>query len=358
VTWNFNGNTLTASTTSTSSTNYAIRGTSASASGDAIQVENTLGTSGTALSARNTGTSLGAGSGIYAESAHSSGVGIECEATTATGAATGIVARTFTENGSTYCVSGFNDGDGPGNNTNQIIAVRGEAHSFSAHGVEGRVSSQRTTMSSVLAGVFGVCTSQFGYGVYSSGDMGTSGAKAFLNPHPTDPSLEIKFICLEGNENGTYFRGTARLVNGSAEIAIPEEWRLASADHGVTVQLTPVGALAMLAVQTQTRDRIVVIGNIDCDFNYTVNGIRAGCTKYQPFLPNSSFRPEYRGEAFGTQYPQELRDMLVRNGTLNPDYTPNEETAARLGWDLLDQEDKPYKGMARPRKAKGPQAQR
>jgi hypothetical protein len=355
INWSFNGNTLTAATTSTASTNYAIRATSPATSGDAIQAENTVGTTGTALSARNTGAAIGGGSGIYAESAHSGGIGIECEATTATGAATGIVSRTFTLGGSTYCVSGFNDGDGPGNNTNSIIAVRGEAHSFSAHGVEGRVSSGRTTQSSVLAGVFGVTTSPNGYGIFSSGELGASGTKSFHNPHPTDPSLEIRFICLEGNESGTYFRGTARLVNGAAEISIPEEWRLVTAEHGITVQVTPVGALALLAVQSQSRDRIVVIGNVDCEFNYMVNGVRAGFTKYQPFLENSAFRPEYRGEPFGTQFPDELRQMLVNNGTLNPDFTPNEETAARLGWDLLDQDEKPVHGVAVPRKSKGQQ---
>jgi hypothetical protein len=29
----------------------------------------------------------------------------------------------------------------------------------------------------------------------------------------------------------------------------------------------------------------------------------------------------------------------VQNGILNPDYTPNEATAARLGWKLLEQDE-------------------
>jgi hypothetical protein len=48
-----------------------------------------------------------------------------------------------------------------------------------------------------------------------------------------------------------------------------------------------------------------------------------------------------RGVPYGTQYPQELRDILVGNGTLNADYTPNESTAARLGWRLVDAADVP-----------------
>jgi hypothetical protein len=39
---------------------------------------------------------------------------------------------------------------------------------------------------------------------------------------------------------------------------------------------------------------------------------------------------------FGTQFPEGLRRILVENGTLNADFTPNEATAARLGWELAD----------------------
>ena len=45
------------------------------------------------------------------------------------------------------------------------------------------------------------------------------------------------------------------------------------------------------------------------------------------------------GKPFGTQYPKELRDILVRNGILNPDYTPNEATAQKLGWKLKEKDE-------------------
>ncbi len=38
-------------------------------------------------------------------------------------------------------------------------------------------------------------------------------------------------------------------------------------------------------------------------------------------------------------YPEGLRRVLVENGTLNPDFSPSEATAARLGWKLLDRDD-------------------
>jgi hypothetical protein len=178
--------------------------------------------------------------------------------------------------------------------------------------------------------------------VYASGRLAASGTKAFIQPHPDDAARAIQFICLEGNESGTYFRGTTRLVNGVAEISIPEEWRLVSESSGITVQVTPREPV-VLCVPTKTRERILVRGTGDCEFDYLVNGVRRGFARYEPYLENHAFRPVVRGVPYGTQYPEELRDVLVRNGTLNADYTPNEATAARLGWKLKDPEEVPLR---------------
>jgi hypothetical protein len=114
-----------------------------------------------------------------------------------------------------------------------------------------------------------------------------------------------------------------------------------TAEEGVTVQVSAIGVPAGLYVAEQTRDRIVIRGQADCEFNYFVNGVRRGFAKYEPYIPNTAFRPDVKGVPFGAQYPKELRDILVNNGVLNPDYTPNEATAARLGWKLKEQSDVP-----------------
>jgi hypothetical protein len=36
-----------------------------------------------------------------------------------------------------------------------------------------------------------------------TGTLTVGGSKAFVQPHPTDPSKQITFFCLEGNESGT-----------------------------------------------------------------------------------------------------------------------------------------------------------
>jgi len=189
-------------------------------------------------------------------------------------------------------------------------------------------------------GVRGTCTIDGGYGVFSRGNFGATGSKAFVQPHPVDPGRVVQFISLEGNESGTYFRGSGRLVNGVAEIAVPEEWALVSEDHGITVQLTRIGSAGSLWVAERGRHRIVVRGEPDGDFDYFVNGVRRGFADYEPYRENRAYRPEVRGVPFGAQYPPDLRAILVENGILNPDYTPNEQTAARMGWDLEDAADR------------------
>jgi hypothetical protein len=46
------------------------------------------------------------------------------------------------------------------------------------------------------------------------------------------------------------------------------------------------------------------------------------------------FQPEVLGIPFGAQYPEALRLILVQNGLLLEDFTPNPKTAAALGWAL------------------------
>ena len=215
---------------------------------------------------------------------------------------------------------------------------------MSTHGGTARRPSASSAAATPLAApspatppeVYGQTTSTNAYAVYANGNSATSGSKSFVQPHPTDPTQSIRFICLEGNESGTYFRGTARLVGGSAEIAIPQEWQDVTSADGITVQITPIGAPAVLYVAEKSRSRIIVRGQPDVEFDYTVNGVRRGFASYEPYIPNSGFVPTIRGVPFGTQWPDELRDILVANGILNPDYTPNEQTAARLGWTLVD----------------------
>jgi hypothetical protein len=186
-------------------------------------------------------------------------------------------------------------------------------------------------------GVRGQTRSAAGYGVFSQGDFGGTGSKYFVQPHPTDASKEIRFVCLEGNESGTYFRGSARIEGGQAVIEVPEEFSLVTEAEGLTVQVTPMGPV-QLWIEEKSLDRIVVCGDADVEFDYFVNGVRRGFSGHECIRPNQAWVPEVRGVPFGTQYPRALQRILIQNGILNPDLTPNEVTAARNGWALRDPE--------------------
>ncbi len=204
-----------------------------------------------------------------------------------------------------------------------------------AVGVGAQAGVQGFGWTGSVAGVVGTHNGS-GYGVFAEGGLGATGIKSFVQPHPADAATNIRFVCLEGNESGTYFRGTMQLRGGRAEIPIPEDWQLVSEDTGITVQVTPIRSLARIGIWEKSRERIVVVGDDDCTFDYFVNGVRRGFADVPLRTDNRAFRPTVRGVPFGQQYPPAVRQILVDNGTLNPDFTPNEHTAARLGWSLRD----------------------
>ncbi|MGH9443789.1 MAG: hypothetical protein ACRD16_16110 [Thermoanaerobaculia bacterium] len=165
-------------------------------------------------------------------------------------------------------------------------------------------------------------------------DLEVVGNKSFVAPHPSDPTKEIRFVCLEGPESGTYFRGTGTIVGGFAEIPVPESFRLSTSAEGLTVVATPVGSLAVLAAVRVGLDRIVVQGSSDVAFSYIVNGVRKGFEHFQPIAENTHFIPGISLDpVFAKEINAEARRRLEANGILNPDGTINLETAHRLGWD-------------------------
>lgn len=201
-------------------------------------------------------------------------------------------------------------------------------------GVKGEGFVWDTT--DLAIGVHGRTNSFASYGLYSTGNFAATGTKSFVQPHPTSPERSIRYVCLEGNESGTYFRGSARLVNGVAEIPIPESWQLCSEPTGITVQVTPVRSFARLMVFEKSRERIVIRGTEDCTFDYFVNGVRRGFAGHRAIVENRAFRPRVRGVPFAPELPDAVRKLLVSSGILNADFTPNEATAARLGWKLVE----------------------
>jgi hypothetical protein len=167
------------------------------------------------------------------------------------------------------------------------------------------------------------------------GALTVSGTKMFVEPHPTDASKLIKYVSLEGNESGTYFRGRARFQNGVARIHVPEDFRMVTSADGLTVQITPIGGMATFAVMRLSLDEIVVQGSRNVEFSYLVQGVRRA---FRDFQPIEDAGPRFARGA-NARLPRglapELQQRLIANGTYNEDGTVNMDTARRLGWDRI-----------------------
>jgi hypothetical protein len=107
-----------------------------------------------------------------------------------------------------------------------------------------------------------------------------NGTKGFVQNHPYDATRVIVYAAHEGDEVGTYTRGTARLSQGEALVALGEtfEW-VTNPDLGLTVYLTPVGSWSQLYVAERSTTELVVRsagGDPEAIFDYVVMGLRIG----------------------------------------------------------------------------------
>jgi hypothetical protein len=171
--------------------------------------------------------------------------------------------------------------------------------------------------------------------LYTTGNFQALGSKSFVEPHALDPSKEINYISLEGPESGTYFRGKGKFERGMAVISVPEHFRLITDQDGLSVQITPIGAMATVAVVSVDLNQVVVQSSRNVEFFYTVNGIRKAFKNHNPVEENLVFRPDSAG---GHNILPDLtpaaREAMIKNGTLHPDGTWNAETADKLGWKM------------------------
>jgi hypothetical protein len=232
------------------------------------------------------------------------------------------------------------DATGVAGGTGKLSAgVRGESKSH--FGVLGQsqveaISGELLNSSGgfLTAGVLGY-TPDSGttkWGVYAFGNIGASGAKPFVEVHPTDPTETIRYVALEGPEAGTYFRGRARFTHGWARIAVPESFRLVTDEEGLTVQVTPIGEVAGYAVTRVGLDEILVMGTKDVEFFYTVNGVRQTFKDWEVISHSGEYMPGSAEARMPEGFSAEQKRRLIANGTYNPDGTVNMPTAERVGW--------------------------
>ena len=331
------------------------------ASGESFTlVGDVIGESTGLLSVHNTEGAAGARAGYFlADSSGFGSTGIAGVESAGSGLTAGVYGQANSSAGDTAGVSGVAT-----STTGPVYGVRGQTYSTVGAGVYGVDSSGNPGVLGAQAGVLGVSTSAFGVigfskntgvygamlnsagGVQSGGALGNgtagvyfmnglagSGVKSFVEPHPTDASKVIRYVSLEGPESGTYFRGRGKFQRGLATIEPPEDFRMVTDPESLSIQVTPIGDLATVAVMRIGIDGIVVKGSRDVEFFYLINGVRRAYNHWNPVQENEEFFvPESPAAKLPLYLSEDERGRLIANGTYNPDGTVNMETAERLGW--------------------------
>jgi hypothetical protein len=264
------------------------------------------------------------GRGVFGESTNSTGVyGLSSIGAGVYGvSSSGYGVYGWTGGASAAAVLGqSSNGKGVYGTSADDLGVYGRSNT--AHGVVGE------NINSSNSGVLGANS----YGVYSFGNLGASGTKSFVEPHPEDPNLVVKYVSFEGNEAGTYFRGRARTSGRFAVIDVPHDFRIVTDAEGLSVQVTAIGDIAQFAVVEATLDRIVIKSNSETEFYYTVNGVRRAYRDFNPIQRgDSEFIPRAADDRMPEHLSDEAKRRLIANGTYNPDGTVNMSTAERTGW--------------------------
>jgi hypothetical protein len=271
------------------------------------------------------------GVGVKGVSSASSGVtfGVFGSSASTTGGAAGV----FGQDSSGYQPGGIPGTSGVWGTSTSYAGVLGQSRYLAVYGALYN-GSNAILAQGFLGSGFGTAldTTVGPWGVFSSGNFGASGAKHFVEPHPTDPKKDILYSSLEGREVGTYFRGTASIVNHEAVIVIPEDFRIVTAEEGLTVQVTPIGGYSQVYVESKDLNQIVIRGSQDVPFDYMVNGVRRAFKNFEPVQTGYVFMPQSPSDRMPLYLTEEAKARLISNGTYNPDGTVNMTTAERAGF--------------------------
>lgn len=238
---------------------------------------------------------IGVLAGVWGQTNSPGGSGVEAVSTNSVSPA--LLARNTVQGGLAARFSGDTEVFGGLSVTNGTIgSVKAEAFPtgpvFSIHGT---ASGDFITMNSVspASSIRLAHNSQ----VLVSAAIGNDGigrltadVKNFVQPDPDDDQRDIVYASVEGPEAAAYVRGTARLVNGVAHVALPRHFQNVSVADGMTVQLTPLSAdsegLAIVRKSTSGFDvRELRKGHGNYEFDWEVKAVRRGFTGYKVYRP-------------------------------------------------------------------------
>ncbi len=241
--------------------------------------------------------------GVYGQSQSQNGYGVYGLANSATGNNCGVRGKTNSANGWAGYFNGrsyFSDRVGIGTETPEylldvaglsLMNVVDDAGWIGTKGPGGAFNALMThATGQPNNGYMGVVNSggmpQAAMYVEDSYGVMFADVKNFRVPNPNQRGTEIWYACVEGPEAAAYVRGTARLLNGRADVIFPDHFTAVAVAQGMTVQVTPHSAESKgMAVVERSINGFVVRelsgGTGTYDFDYTVMAVRQGHEDYR-----------------------------------------------------------------------------
>jgi hypothetical protein len=249
---------------------YGVRAVASATSGPNVGIyASSASNSGKGMLATAPSTS-GQTHGVYGSSNSTSGVGVEGVASASSGVANGVVGRTLSPSG--YGVFGVSSsttsgagvygratyGGGPsspigvlgeviGGIGGAASGVKGVGYPYGVYGVSQQefgtgVEGYNLADTGPGYGVRGRVDSPAAYAVYSFGNFGASGTKAFRIDHPDDPTNKyLLHYAAESPEVINFYRGVVRL-DGSGEAVVELPKYFARINRSPSYQLTAMDA--------------------------------------------------------------------------------------------------------------------
>jgi hypothetical protein len=224
-----------------------------------------------------------------------------------------------------------------GNIPNFGRGVMGVSRNAGVHGVLLAASGTGVQTDAYLAYFNGSPWAGYFFGNTHVADTFTASTKSFVQPHPTDPAKEVRYVSLEGPQADVYLRGTTQVSRGVTRIPIPEHFRFVADPATYSTLVTPVGRMATVAVLSEDETGIVVEASRDVKIHYVVYAERSAVKVGDPITENIHIRPGSESDHVA-HLPESYRRLMIQNGTLKEDGSVNRETAERLGWSLAGED--------------------
>ena len=160
---------------------------------------------------------------------------------------------------------------GTANETSNFVSYGGGTSSadaatvlafYTASAVNTTVGTERMRITN--AGRVGIGTDSPGYELEVNGSI-VGSSKSFLIDHPTQTGKKLMHACIEGPENGVYFRGRSQETG----IQAPEYWSGLVDIDSMTVDVTPIGPNQSIYVDRVDDNGDICVGsNTDEPLNY------------------------------------------------------------------------------------------